>query len=78
MAKTEYDPFGDTIEKEEKPKLKKIEAKEEWIRKTFVIKDKYADLINRKAYWERIEKKEVLNEALEGYFKGKKIKEYPK
>jgi hypothetical protein len=77
MAKTEYDPFGDTIEKKEKPKPQKKKAKEEWIRKTFVVKKEFADLINRKAYWERREIKDVLNEILESYFKSKKIKEYP-
>lgn len=78
MAKTEYDPFGDTIEKEEKPKPKpKEQSKEEYTRKTFMVNSKYADLINRKAFWERREIKDVLNEILEGYFKDKKIKEYP-
>jgi len=77
MAKTEYDPFGDTIENKEKPRLKERPPEEKWIRKTFVIKDKYAALINRMAYWQRREKKDILNEILKGYFKNKKIKDYP-
>jgi len=79
MAKAKYDPFGDTIEKEEKPKPKKRKspAKDKYIRKTFILKEKHADLIDRKAYWEMRQKKDVLSEILEGYFKNKKIKEYP-
>lgn len=49
-----------------------------YIRKTFIVKSKYADLINRKAYWEMREIKDLLNEILEAYFKDKNIKPYPK
>lgn len=49
-----------------------------YIRKTFIVSSKYADLLNRKAYWERRELKEILNEILEEYFKDKSIKAYPK
>jgi len=54
------------------------QKEEDFIRKTFMIDSKYSDLINRKAYWERREIKDILNEILESYFKDKKIKEYPK
>lgn len=61
------------------PRQTEVEARDEgdFIRKTFMVNSKYADLINRKAYWERREIKDVLNEILEGYFKNKKVKEYP-
>lgn len=50
----------------------------DYIRKTFIVSSKYADLLNRKAYHERRELKEILNEILEEYFKDKSIKPYPK
>jgi len=72
------DKMAGDIFKSDPRKVKTEPTKEEeYIRKTFMVKNKYSDLINRKAYWERREIKDVLNEILKDYFKNKKIKEYP-
>jgi len=49
----------------------------EFIRRTYMIRKKYIDLIDRQAYWERRDKQQVLDEILEAYYKDKKIKPYP-
>jgi hypothetical protein len=61
------------------PRDIKAEIKvENYIRKTIIIKSKYANLIDRKAYHEMREKKDVIDEIMEAYFKDKTIKPYPK
>jgi len=63
------------------PRDKKAETKEtpegDFIRRTYMIRQKHIDLIDRQAYWERREKQQVLDEILEAYYKDKKIKPYP-
>jgi hypothetical protein len=44
------------------------------IRATLILKEKTLDKVKALAYWERKDIKEVINEALDQYLKGKKIK----
>ncbi len=63
------------------PREKTIELPEtsesEFIRRTYMIRKQYIDLVDRQAYWERRDKQQVLDEILEAYYKNKKIKPYP-
>ena len=45
-----------------------------WTRATFILRKDYLERIKASAYWERKSIKEVMNEAMEAYLKGKKIK----
>ena len=45
-----------------------------WTRATFILKKNHLEKLKALAYWERRTIKEVMDEALEGYLKGKKIK----
>ncbi|MGZ3798026.1 MAG: hypothetical protein ACXVB1_16765 [Pseudobdellovibrionaceae bacterium] len=45
-----------------------------WTRDTFILKKDYLEKIRALAYWERKKIKDVLDEALGSYLKGKKIK----
>lgn len=40
---------------------------EEWTRQTFIVREEYLELIRRVAYWDRLQAKEVLDEALRMY-----------
>ena len=48
--------------------------KEGWTRATFILKSDYLEKIKALAYWDRKQVKEVIDEALGLYLKGKKIK----
>lgn len=48
--------------------------KEGWTRATFILREDYLEKIKSLAYWRRKNIKEVMDEVLEEYFKGKKIK----
>ena len=48
--------------------------KDGWTRATFILRQDYLEKIKASAYWERKKVKEVLDEALGTYLKGKKIK----
>ena len=48
--------------------------REGWTRATFILREDYLEKIKSLAYWKRRNIKEVMDEALEGYLKGKKIK----
>jgi len=48
--------------------------KKGWTRATFILKSDYLEKIKALAYWERKEIKEVVDELLEFYLKGKRIK----
>jgi len=48
--------------------------KDGWTRDTFILRREYLEKIKALAYWERISIKEVIDEALGSYLKGKKIK----
>lgn len=45
-----------------------------WTRDTFILRKDYLEKIRALAYWERKKIKDVLDEALGSYLKGKKIK----
>ena len=44
-----------------------------WTRATFILRKHYLEKIKELAYWERRTIKEVIDEALESYLKGKRI-----
>ena len=48
-----------------------------WKRATFIVKEKHLDDIKSHAYWERMDMKEVLDEALTAYFENKHVKPVP-
>jgi hypothetical protein len=45
-----------------------------WTRATFILRNDYLEKIKASAYWERKSVKEVIDEALGSYLKGKRIK----
>ena len=45
-----------------------------WTRATFILRKNYLEKIKVSAYWERKKIKEVIDEALRLYLKGKKIR----
>ena len=60
-----------------KSKTTKQGLKEGWARATFIVREDYIDKLKAVAYWDRKQIKEVINEALTAYLKGKKIKRTP-
>lgn len=48
--------------------------KDGWTRGTFILRKDYLEMLKTLAYWERKKIKEVIDEALGAYLKGKKIK----
>ncbi|MDD5689498.1 MAG: hypothetical protein PHQ76_04370 [Caldisericia bacterium] len=68
--------MGSNIFLEEKIKID--DGLNDFVRRTYMIRKKYIDLIDRKAYWERRNKQDILDEILEQYFKDKEIKQFPK
>jgi len=60
------------------PRKMKVETgEEEFIRRTYMIRRKFIDMIDRKAFWNREDKQMVLDEILKDYFKDKNIKPIP-
>jgi hypothetical protein len=45
-----------------------------WTRATFVLRKDYLSKLKAVSYWDRKKMKEVVDEALENYLKGKKVK----
>jgi uncharacterized protein YnzC (UPF0291/DUF896 family) len=45
-----------------------------WTRNTFILRIDYLEKIRALAYWERKKVKDVVDEALGSYLKGKKIR----
>jgi len=45
-----------------------------WTRATFILRKDYLEKVKGLAYWERKKMKEVIDEALGAYLRGKKIK----
>ena len=45
-----------------------------WTRATFILRDAYLEKIKALAYWDRTSVKAIIDEALGGYLKGKRIK----
>ena len=48
--------------------------KDGWTRATFILRNDYLDKLKALAYWERKKIKEVIDEALRLYLKGKKTR----
>jgi hypothetical protein len=46
---------------------------EGWTRATFIMRAEHLEKLKALAYWDRKQIKEVVDEALEAYFKGKKV-----
>ena len=45
-----------------------------WTRATFVLRKDYLNKLKAVSYWDRKKMKEVIDEALGAYLKGKKVK----
>ena len=45
-----------------------------WIRATFILRKDYLEKLKSLSYWERKKIKEVIDEALGSYLKGKRIR----
>jgi hypothetical protein len=45
-----------------------------WTRATFILRKDYLGKLKAVSYWERKKMKEVIDEALRAYLKGKKVK----
>ncbi len=45
-----------------------------WIRATFILREDYLEKLKSLSYWERKKIKEVIDEALGSYLKGKRIR----
>ncbi len=50
---------------------------EGWIRATFIMREDNLEKVKDFAYWERLQIKEVIDEALENYFEDKKVRKRP-
>lgn len=48
-----------------------------WIRATFIMREDNLEKVKDFAYWERLQIKEVIDEALENYFEDKKVRKRP-
>ncbi len=48
--------------------------KEGWTRATFILKKEHLEKIKAVAYWDRKKVKQVIDEALEGYFRRKRVR----
>ena len=48
--------------------------REGWTRATFILREDYLEKIKSLAYWKRKNIKEIMDDVLEEYLKGKKIK----
>ncbi len=48
--------------------------KEGWMRATFIVRENHLEKVKALAYWDRKQLKEVIDEALTSYLKGKKTK----
>lgn len=51
---------------------------EGWTRATFIVREEFLSKIKDVAYWDRKEIKEVIDEALEAYLSGRRVKPTPK
>ena len=49
-----------------------------WTRATFIVKEEYSKKLKALAYWDRVTVKELMDNLLADYFKGKKIRSIPK
>jgi hypothetical protein len=78
MALGKKDIFTPADEKAQKESsITQSENNEEYKRHTYYLKRELVDKVDRYAYWERLNKSDIVNEALEKFFKRKKIKSFP-
>lgn len=71
-TKTETNP-----EKKKLGEGKEKKPKKDTKRETFIIQSSLSEKIKDFAYWERKKQKDVLNDILEEFFKGKNVKSRP-
>ena len=57
-----------------KPNSLEKGLQEGWTRATFVLKKDYLEKLKAVSYWDRKKMKEVIDEALGAYLKGKRVK----
>ena len=50
-----------------------VTAQDGWTRATFVLRKEYLKKLKAVSYWERKKMKEIIDEALGSYLKGKQI-----
>jgi hypothetical protein len=61
-----------------KPMSTRAGLKIGWTRATFIIREEHGENIKALAYWDRREIKDLLDEALTEFLKGKEIKPIPR
>lgn len=66
------DIFSDKIQK-----IKVETGEDDFTRRTYMIRKKFIDLIDRQAYWERKDKQQVLDKILSRYYKDRQFKPIP-
>jgi len=71
--KLSHDPFKQQLDIEEKP----AKEQKEYLNRTLTIRSDHLEKLRAKSYWDRKTQKDILEEALEEYFKGKNIKPIP-
>ena len=69
--------MGSDVFSKETQKIKIDNGIDDFVRRTYMIRKKYIALVDRKSYWDRRDKQDILDEILEQYFKGKDIKDIP-
>ena len=69
--------MGNNIFSDQPQKIKIKTGEDDFIQRTYMIRKKFIDLIDREAFWKRKDKQQVLDEILKDYFKGKNIKPIP-
>lgn len=69
--------MGNNIFSDKPQKIKVETGEDDFVRRTYMIKKKFIDLIDRQAYWERKDKQQVLDEILSKYYKDKEFKPIP-
>jgi uncharacterized protein YnzC (UPF0291/DUF896 family) len=57
-----------------KPNSLEMGLQDGWTRATFVLRKEYLNKLKAVSYWDRKKIKEVIDEALGTYLKGKKVK----
>lgn len=68
------------LSKLDNPDLQKLPNKpspDDWVRATFIMRHKFMEQIKALAYWDRKEIKEVVDEIMAEFFKGRKIERKP-
>lgn len=69
--------MGNNIFLDQPQKVKIETGEDDFIQRTYMIRKKFIELIDRQAFWKRKDKQQVLDKILEDYFKDKNIKPIP-